>query len=355
MVELEGLLCSAHQVQASDIHLAPNELPAFRINGEIVRWGKSLLSVKELDKWAAALVPEDRKERLKLQGDVDVAHTFAQAGRYRINLFCRCGLTGMVLRPVSERIPAPEELAVPEICLHMAEQKQGLILATGPAGSGKSTTLAALVGYIGRRYGYHIVTLEDPVEYIYPPSKSLISQREIGTDCPSFATGLRAALRQDPDVILVGELRDLETVKTAMTAAETGHLILGTLHTNDTVQAIDRIIDVFDGEQQKQIRIQLASVLVGVVAQRLIPRADGCGRVAAFEVLLGQPAVQNLIREGKTHQIPTLLQTGGKQGMRSMEQSVQILTEAGLIRRDKDSGLATLAAQKERWRNGPLF
>lgn len=329
---------SAQKKQASDIHLSAGDLPALRVDGEIVRWGNTVLVKGELDQWAAALVPEDRREKLKLQGAIDFAHTFPQSGRYRINLFRRAGSVGMVLRPVPERIPAPEELAVPEICLQMVEKRQGLILATGAAGSGKSTTLAALIGYLNQHRGCHIVTLEDPVEYIHPQGKSLISQREIGTDCPSFAAGLRAALRQDPDVILVGELRDLETISTAMTAAETGHLILGTLHTNDTVQAIDRIIDVFDGQRQRQIRAQFAAVLVGVVAQRLIPRADKSGRVAAFEILLGQPAVQNLIREGKAHQIPTLLQTGGKQGMQSMEQSVQALMKAGVIRRDENRG-----------------
>lgn len=240
----------------------------------------------------------------------------------------------MVARLIPFSSPTPESLGLPPVAVELARLHKGLVLVTGPTGSGKSTTLASLIDLINRTRACHIVTIEDPIEYLHRHQKSLVNQREIGNDTHSFANALRAVLRQDPDVILVGEMRDLETISTAITAAETGHLVFSTLHTNDSTQAVDRIIDVFPPHQQQQIRVQLAAVLQGVLSQQLLPRADQKGRVAAIEVLLATPAVRNLIREGKTHQIPTILQTGSKLGMQMMDKAIADLLRQGLISRE---------------------
>jgi twitching motility protein PilT len=274
---------------------------------------------------------EVQTRKFSEQGELDFSYSLTGVGRFRVNAFRQRGSVGVVIRLIPFNIPTPDQLSLPPVCMDFATLHKGLVLVTGPTGSGKSTTLASLVDSINRTRSAHIVTVEDPIEYLHQHRLSLVNQREIGYDTLSFANALRAVLRQDPDVILVGEMRDLETISTAVTAAETGHLVFSTLHTNDATQAVDRMIDVFPPHQQQQIRVQLATVLQGVIAQQLLPRADQKGRVAALEILLATPAVRNLIREGKTYQIPTVIQTNGKLGMQSMEKAIQDLQRAGRI------------------------
>jgi len=252
-------------------------------------------------------------------------------GRFRVNAFSQRGSIGIVLRLINSCVPTLEQLNLPPIVADFTTKKKGLVLVTGPTGCGKSTTLAAMIDKINTEQTVHILTLEDPIEYIHQHKKSVVNQREIGSDAKSFASALKAALRQDPDVILVGEMRDLETISTAITAAETGHLVFATLHTNNAAQTIDRIVDVFPPYQQQQIRIQLAETLQGIIAQQLLQKADGSGRVAAVEILVSTTAVRNLIREGKTHQIQSMIQTGARFGMQSMEMALKKLVQAGLI------------------------
>jgi twitching motility protein PilT len=242
--------------------------------------------------------------------------------RIRANVFRQRGTYSAALRILSYSVPSPEELGIPKSVVELTTKKRGLVLVTGATGSGKSTTLASLIGIIANRDRKNIITLEDPIEYLYTNKKAIVRQREIGCDTGSYANALRAALRQDPDVILVGEMRDLETISTAITAAETGHLVFSTLHTNSAADAIDRIIDVFPPHQQQQVRVQLAGVLEGVIAQQLLPRSDINGRIAAYEVLLATPAVRNLIREGKSFQIPSIIQTSKKEGMQTMDDAI---------------------------------
>lgn len=245
-----------------------------------------------------------------------------EAGRYRVNVFRQQGAAALAFRLVRSEIPSPEELGIPSSVIDLYNRKRGLILVTGPTGSGKSTTLASIIHKVNLCRDAHIITLEDPIEYVHTHKMSMVNQREIGSDTQSYANGLKAALREDPDVILVGEMRDYETISVAVTAAETGHLVLSTLHTIGAASTVDRIIDVFPPHQQQQIRVQLANVLEGIISQQLIPKADGRGRVGAFEVLHVNLAVRNLIREGKTHQLPSIMQTGRRQGMMTMDEAI---------------------------------
>ena len=272
-------------------------------------------------------------EELERLGELDFAYSFPGFSRVRVNAFRQRGTYGMAMRILSFQIPSPQQLGLPRSVVDLTNRKRGLVLVTGATGSGKSTTLASLINVIAENYAKNIITLEDPIEYLHKHKKSIVNQREVGSDTQSYANAVRAALRQDPDVILVGEMRDLETIATAITAAETGHLVFSTLHTNSAADAIDRIIDVFPPHQQQQIRIQFASVIEGVIAQQLLPRTDG-GRVAAFEVLLANNAVRNLIREGKSFQILSMIQTGKKEGMQSMDDAIFELLLANYITRD---------------------
>lgn len=341
------LLSMAGEKKASDVHLTVNCPPVFRINGKMVRISDESLSNDMIESFADGIMNDEQKECLAELGEVDFSYTLPDLGRYRVNVFRQRGNMGMVIRLIPFKIPFPEDLNLPSLCLTLAQMPKGLVLVTGPTGSGKSTTLAAMIQYINHARACHIITIEDPIEYIHQHKKSLVNQREIGTDTMSFANALRAALRQDPDVIMVGEMRDLETISTAITAAETGHLVFATLHTNDTTQAVDRMIDVFPPQQQQQIRVQLSAVLQGIIAQQLLPKADGTGRVGTFEVLLATPAVRSLIREGKSHQIPTVLQTNARLGMQSMAKAVQELLQQGII--TKEVG-ATVIPQPEMMR-----
>lgn len=325
---------------ASDIHLVTGESPLLRIDGRLTRTNLPALTEEGFREWLATLLPADQLEALERTGEIDAAAS-AEGLRLRLNIYRRLGALAGAIRILPQRVPTLEELGLPPDLRVLVEHRQGLVLVTGPTGSGKSTTLAACIEHLNRTQDLHIITIEDPVEYQHVNRRALINQREVGRDTESFASGLRAALRQDPDVILVGEMRDLTTIATALTAAETGHLVLSTLHTASAAQTVDRIIDVFPAHQQPQVRSQLAGVLVGIVAQRLLPRRAGSGRVAALEILVATPAVRNLIREGKTFQLPSVIQSGRQAGMQSLEYNLARLYRAGQISYEQALAAAT--------------
>lgn len=328
---MENLLREAVTRQASDLHITVGVPPVFRINGSLVQSGYQTLTAQDTDNMLKAISNSEQQEKFYKIGELDFSFAIHGLSRFRINAFRQRGSTAIAARVVTERVPTLEQLGHPQVLTTLARKPRGLVLVTGPTGSGKSTTLAAMLDLINNERSSHIITLEDPIEYLHHHKKSIINQREINTDTQSFANALRAALREDPDVILVGEMRDVETVGIAITAAETGHLVFATLHTGDAAQTIDRIIDVFPPHQQQQIRVQLSLTLQGIIAQQLLPRSDGQGRVAAMEVLLATPAVRNLIREGKTHQIISVIQTGAKLGMQAMDISLRDLNRKGLV------------------------
>ncbi len=317
--------------KASDIHLSVGMPIIYRINGELVKITDEILTPKDTEIFADKLLTPQNKQQFLENGEVDTSFSIQGVGRFRINAFKQRGSFSIVLRIIPLIIPSLEELGIPLVAKELAMLPRGLILVTGPTGSGKSTTLASMIDLINKNRNSHILTLEDPIEYLHKHNKSIVNQREIGSDSKSFANGLRAALRQDPDVILVGEMRDLETISIAITAAETGHLVLSTLHTLGASKTVDRIIDVFPPNQQQQIRIQFAAVLEGIISQQLLPKADGRGRVGAFEVLTATSAIRNLIREEKSHQIDTAIQTGAKYSMQTMDNSLLSLYKRGLI------------------------
>ncbi|MFD0586641.1 type IV pilus twitching motility protein PilT [Paenibacillus sp. GCM10027627] len=328
------LLELAHAKGASDIHVTVNSPVVFRIIGELRPINDDVLSPHDTERLAKELMSEAQYAGLRENGEIDFTFGIPKVSRFRINAFLQRGSVGLAIRIVPSRIPSMEELNLPAVCKSIIGKPQGLLLVTGPTGSGKSTTLASMVDHLNRTENLHMITLEDPIEFIYDHKKSMVNQREVGLDTGSFSSGLRAALRQDPDVILVGELRDMDTISTAITAAETGHLVFGTLHTADAPQTIDRLIDVFPAAMQAQIRIQLASVLLSVVSQRLLPLAGRKGRTAAFEVLVNTPAVANLIRTEKVFQIRSIMQTGKSFGMQTMETSLRQLVQEGIVTRE---------------------
>ena len=317
MFILNEILEKSMAAGASDIHLTINRPVTFRINGELIPQDTPKLTHDDLVALAYPMYKDNERlvQEMENHGDIDFAYSLRHDSRFRVNIFHQRGTMGIILRLLPYDIPYPRNLGVPESVVELTKLKRGLVLVTGATGSGKSTTLASLIGVINRTYNCHVITLEDPIEYLHYHDKAIVNQRELGSDTSSYAHALRAALRQDPDVILVGEMRDLETIAIALTAAETGHLVFSTIHTNNTYDAIDRIIDVFPADQQQQIRVQLANVLEAVISQQLLPLKDGSGRVAAFEVLLGNGAVRNLIREGKSYQSPSQIQTKKKMGM----------------------------------------
>lgn len=332
--KIEHLLRSGFELKASDIHITVGIPPVMRINGDLRRYGTDTITPDEIEEMAKAIVPENSWDLFKSKGELDFSYGIAGISRFRVNAYHQRGCVSLAVRIVPTRIPTLEELELPEILKRIAEKPQGLVLVTGPTGSGKSTTLASLIQYMNTTMRKHIVTLEDPIEYLHKHGNSIIDQREIGLDTNNFANGLRAALRQDPDVILVGELRDLDTIQTAITAAETGHLVLGTLHTSSAPATINRIIDVFPPGQQAQIRIQLASVLVSVISQRLFPTVDKKGRRSATEILINNAAVANLIRNEKIHQIISIMQTSRIHGMHTLEMDIKELVQRGIISKE---------------------
>ena len=322
MYDLSEILIHSVECRASDIHLSVGRAPNYRIDGVLHTEGEEKLKPDDVKNLIMPLLDERHKRELEESGQTDFAHAIPGVGRFRVNVFKQRGTLASVMRALPFEIPEPDMLGIPPEVVAVTEKKRGLVLVTGPTGSGKSTTLASLIQVINRTRADHIITLEDPIEYLHKHDKSIVNQREIGSDTENYAKALRAALREDPDVILVGEMRDLETISTAITAAETGHLVLSTLHTIGEDKTIDRIIDVFPPDQQQQVRIQLAAVLECVVSQQLLKRSDGQGRVAALEVLFANNAVRNLIREGKTFQIASIIQTSKRLGMQMMDDAL---------------------------------
>jgi twitching motility protein PilT len=331
---IDAILKAAIEYKASDVHLTVGVPPIMRINGDLRRYGTEKVMPNDTEEIAKQIVPENMWDLFKEKGEIDFSYGIPGVSRFRVNAYHQRKSVSIALRVVASKTPTIEELDLPNIVSKLVEKPQGLILVTGPTGSGKSTTLASMVDHINQTMSKHIITLEDPIEYLHRHGNSIIDQREVGFDTQSYANGLKGALRQDPDVILVGEMRDLETVGIAITAAETGHLVLATLHTSSAPATINRIIDVFPSGQQSQIRIQLASVLVGVISQRLFPTTDKKGRKAATEIMVNNPAIANLIRNEKIHQIQSTMQTSRAQGMHTLEMSIRDLLDRGLIQKD---------------------
>lgn len=347
-MQIDSLFKEAVNMNASVIHLTVGVPPILRINGSLVRMDKQTIKPADAEKICRHLLSDEKHRLYDECGEVDSSYVIPEFGLFRINCYRQRGVAGIAVRVLNNKVFSLEELELPPVLAEMARCDRGLILITGPTGSGKATTMAALANLINEEKEVHLVTLEDPIEYFHKHKKSVITQREIGRDSGSFPNALRAALRQDPDVILVGEMRDLETIAIAVTAAETGHLVMGTLHTSDAAQSVERIIDSFPHTQQQQIRVQLANSLIGIVSQRLIRRKNGNGRIAAVEIMKCNSAVRNLIREGKVHQLSSIMQISYKHGMQTMDKHLQMLYDKGKISkqdsivyaRDKE-GMAT--------------
>ncbi|MGH1467483.1 MAG: type IV pilus twitching motility protein PilT [Bdellovibrionales bacterium] len=330
MAQIDELFKIMVQQGASDLHITTGEPPYFRISGEMARSQHKVLSNDELKALIFEILTERQRAKFAKEWELDCSYSLNGYGRFRCNIFMQRRGLGAVFRAIPDKIMTIEDLKLPKSLAELCQVHKGLIVVTGATGSGKSTTLAALIDHMNKTQTKHILTVEDPIEFVHLSQQSLINQREVESHTKSFASALKAALREDPDVILVGEMRDLETIQLAITAAETGHLVFGTLHTNTAVRTIDRIVDVFPAGQQKQIQTMLAESLRAVIAQNLLPRVGG-GRVAAIEVLVNNTAVSNLIREGKTFQIPSAMQTGRAEGMFTMQHYVQQLLDQGLI------------------------
>jgi len=318
---IDKLLQACVKQGASDIHIAVGQPPVFRLHGRLRRLETKVLEPEDSVALMKSITPERCQRELQEQGGCDFGFAFGDQARFRVSVFKQRGNIGMVLRQIPTTMLTPEQLGLPDVVTKLVLKPRGLMLVTGPTGSGKSTTLASLVNYINENGDHHIITIEDPIEFYHYHKKSTVNQREVGVDVPSFAEAIRRALRQDPDVILVGELRDLETIEAAITAAETGHVVFGTLHTNSAQGTVNRIIDAFPGNLQDQIRTQLSTSIIGVVAQTLIPKIGG-GRVAAYEILICTSSVANLIRENKTFRINSSIQTGAKYGMQLMDDAL---------------------------------
>src|ERR1700751_5957653 len=331
-LSVDELLHRVQELEASDLHLTPGSEPVVRVRGQLEPLdGYAKLTPDVVRDLVYRILSTEQQKILETKRSVDLAYSLPGVARFRVNVFFQRATIGAALRLIPTEIKSLEELGLPSHIGGLAPIPRGLVLVTGPTGSGKSTTLATLIDMINRSRREHILTIEDPIEFLHWHRSCIVNQREIGTYATTFADGLRAAPRQDPDIILVGEMRDLETISTALTAAETGHLVFATLHTMDTAQTIDRIIDVFPAHQQGQVRVQLSVALQGIMTQQLLPTADGSGRVVATEVLVPNPAVRNLIREGKTHQIYSVLQTSTAAGMQTMDASLSTLVRQGKI------------------------
>ncbi len=327
---IDNLLRDLVDRNASDLHLKAGKAPVMRIHGNLQSVG-SIVSAEDQKNMLLDILSEERKERLYSFKEVDLSYNVPGAARFRVNMFWQRGNIGAVFRVIPFKVRTIDDLHLPQITKKLALLPRGLILVTGPTGSGKSTSLAAMINHINESRRSHIMTVEDPIEYVHPDKQAIINQRELGTDTHSFADALKHVMRQNPDVILVGEMRDLETIQLAITAAETGHLVLSTLHTVDAAQTIDRIIDVFPPDQQAQIRTQLSVTLQAVVSQTLLPTKHGEGRVAAFEVMIATPAIRQLIRGGKTHQLPSDIEGGQEHGMQTLDLSLLQLLRQGVI------------------------
>lgn len=351
-LKIENLLEHVVKQDASDLHLTVGVPPQIRVDGAL----KAIpnlpnLTASEIEKLIYSIVDDIQKDILLKDMEVDFSFAFGDVARFRANAYHQKGNLGLALRLIPTKIRTLEELGMPKILNNFTEFPRGLVLVTGPTGSGKSTTLAAMIDKINKEKALHIITIEDPIEYTHTHVKSIIEQREVHYDTRSFAAALRSALREDPDVVLIGEMRDLETIAAAITIAETGHLVLATLHTNNAAQSIDRMIDVFPPHQQQQIRVQLSNILQAIVSQRLIP-AIGGGRIAAAEVMVATPAVRNIIREGKTHQLDAVIQTGAEEGMITMDHTLAAIVKAGKILLEEAKGYAIDVKELERLMHG---
>jgi twitching motility protein PilT len=332
---LEMLLSYLWEQRGTDLHLTAGSAPLARVDGELHAVpNQPVLTPADTEGFAESLLDDSDRKTFEERGDVDFAFGFDHLARVRGSAYAQRGSTTLALRMIPSRIPDMDELGLPETIQHMVDAPSGLILVTGPTGSGKSTTMASMIDHISRTRFSHVLTIEDPIEYVFRHGQGAVNQREVGRDTESFARGLRSALREDPDVLMVGEMRDLESIDTVLTLAETGHLVIATLHTNDTTQAVDRLVGVFPGEQQNQTRLQLSASLVGVVYQRLLPRREG-GLVAAYEILKGTIAVRNLIRESNSRQLRNAITMGQADGMQTLEMHLSQLVTEGIINRDE--------------------
>ena len=349
--EVEELIGRALQAGASDLLLSHGVPPMVRLAGELKPLPRApALDVAAVSRHVDALLGPEQRQQFRVDREVDFSFGWRDKARVRGNAFHQQGTPALALRVIPLQVPNCEQIGVPPVVQEAMRLRQGLVLVTGSTGSGKSTTQAALIDWVNRERACHVLTLEDPIEYVHAHRRSVVNQRQIGSDSPSFAQALRAALREDPDVLLVGEMRDPESISIALTIAETGHLVLSTLHTNDTAQAVDRIVDVFPTERQAQVRVQLAGSLAAIVAQRLVPRQGG-GMVAAFEVLLANHAVRNLVREGKTRQIRNVITTAGSEGMMTLEHSLSRLVDAGVVTYEDAVARAMVPGEVERARS----
>lgn len=330
-ITIEDLLHQMIEKGASDLHMKAGSAPMLRIDGELTPAGYEVLSPDQVRKMVESILTDQQKADFVAEKELDLAYSIPGLSRFRINVYLQRGSWGAAFRVVPARPFTIDELKLPPILKDLAMKPRGLLLITGPTGSGKSTTLAAMINHINENRRCHIVTVEDPIEFLHKDKNSVISQREVGADTHSFTNALVHVLRQDPDVVLIGEMRDLETTAIAITAAETGHLVLATLHTNSASTTVDRVIDIFPPHQQQQIRMQLSVTLEGVMCQTLLPKATGHGRVMAMELMPVSPAIRNIIREGKTHQIPNMIQSGSQIGMLSLDMSLRNLFQQGLV------------------------
>ena len=331
MQSINEILTEAITLKASDIHITVGVPVMIRLRGELCPLNDDVLTSSIVTALVHEIIPQDHFESFQENYQLDFSHSIPGVSRFRVNAYYQRGQMALAIRPIPNKIPTFEELELPPILKAFMDKPRGLVLVTGPTGSGKSTTLAAMINYVNQNAHKHIITLEDPIEFQHKHNKCVINQREIGSDVKDFNSALRVALRQDPDIILVGEMRDLETIQIALTAAETGHLVIGTLHTSSAASTIERIIDVFPAEKQTQIRMQLAGSLVGVVAQRLFRRQDSDGRKAVCEIMVNTPAIANLIRQEKVYQIPSVIQTSKEMGMQTMEMAIKEQMMYGVI------------------------
>ncbi len=356
-MDLVDILLEVLERDASDLHLSVGSPPIIRINGQLERLDYPRLSANDTRELIYSILSQEQRQRLENEWEIDFSYSVPGRARFRVNAYFQRNSLGAAFRLIPILIKKLEDLGLPKALHDLTRKPRGFCIVTGPTGSGKSTTLAAMIDEINETRDEHIMTVEDPIEFLHRHKKCMVNQREVGADTKSFNRALKSVLRQDPDIILVGEMRDTETMATALTAAETGHLVFATLHTQDAPQTIDRIIDVFPPYQQDQIRVQLSTTLMGVCTQQLLPTADGRGRVVACELLVPTPAVRNLIREGKTHQIYSVMQTGTQHGMQTMDAALADLVRRGLITRElamrrssTPEDLKRLLVQRRRWR-----